>query len=88
MLGLPHQTVAEVLATVEFCAGLEVQHISAYMLKLEEGTPFAARYTEADIDEEVQREIYLAAAGGWNSWGTASTRSPILPGRGIPAGTT
>ncbi len=62
MLGLPHQTVAEVLATVEFCAGLEVQHISAYMLKLEEGTPFAARYTEADIDEEVQREIYLAAA--------------------------
>lgn len=62
MLGLPHQTVAEVLNTVAFCAGLDVQHISAYMLRLEEGTPFAARYTEEDIDEDTQREIYLAAA--------------------------
>ena len=62
MLGLPRQSVQEVLDTVEFCARQQVQHLSAYMLKLEENTPFAARYTETDIDEEVQREIYLAAA--------------------------
>lgn len=59
MLGLPQQTLEEVAATVEFCAGLEVEHISAYLLKIEPATPFAGRYTEEDIDDEVQADIYL-----------------------------
>lgn len=61
MLGLPHQTVKEVLGSIRFAAELGAVHLSAYMLQLEEGTPYAARYTESDIDEETQRQIYLAA---------------------------
>lgn len=61
MLGLPHQTVEEVLGSIRFAAELGAVHLSAYMLQLEEGTPYAARYTESDIDEETQRQIYLAA---------------------------
>ena len=60
MLGLPHQTPEEVLASVRFAVELGAVHLSAYMLQLEEGTPYAARYTEADIDEEIQRAIYLS----------------------------
>ena len=61
MLGLPHQTVEEVLRLIRFAAQLGAVHLSAYMLQLEEGTPYAARYTESDIDEETQRQIYLSA---------------------------
>ncbi len=61
MLGLPHQTVEEVLGSIRFAAQLGALHLSAYMLQLEEGTPYAARYTESDIDEETQRQIYLSA---------------------------
>ena len=61
MLGLPHQTVEEVLGSIRFAAQLGAVHLSAYMLQLEEGTPYAARYTESDIDEETQRQIYLSA---------------------------
>lgn len=61
MLGLPHQTVEEVLGSIRFAAELGAVHLSAYMLQLEEGTPYAARYTESDIDEETQRQIYLTA---------------------------
>ena len=56
-----NQTVEEVLGSIRFAAELGAVHLSAYMLQLEEGTPYAARYTESDIDEETQRQIYLTA---------------------------
>lgn len=59
MLGLQGQTVQTALASADACAALGVQHVSAYLLKVEEGTPFARR-TLALPDEEAQREIYLA----------------------------
>lgn len=59
MLGLQGQTVQSAERSVDYCAELGVQHVSAYLLKVEEGTPFAKRNLTLP-DEEAQREIYLA----------------------------
>ena len=40
MLAIPEQTVDSLDNTLDFCAACGVQHISAYILKLEEGTRF------------------------------------------------
>ncbi|MBQ9680007.1 MAG: radical SAM family heme chaperone HemW [Ruminococcus sp.] len=40
MLAIPEQTVNSLDKTLEFCASCHVQHISAYILKVEEGTKF------------------------------------------------
>lgn len=42
MLAVPEQTYESLNETLEFCASCQVQHISAYILKIEEGTPFFA----------------------------------------------
>lgn len=39
MLGIMEQDVKSALLTADFAAGLGVKHVSAYMLKIEEGTP-------------------------------------------------
>ena len=49
-----------ILRGLRFAAELGAVHLSAYMLQLEEGTPYAARYTEQDIDEETQRQISMS----------------------------
>ena len=41
MLGLPEQTLVDVKEALDACLSLDVSHISAYGLKIEEGTPFA-----------------------------------------------
>ena len=53
MLGIPQQTAQSVEKSVSFCAETGVNHISAYLLKIEEGTPFdqnggATRYPDPD----------------------------------------
>lgn len=40
MLGIPEQTQSSLIESIEFCASLGAKHISAYILKIEEGTPF------------------------------------------------
>lgn len=44
MLGIPNQTKEDVVNSVKFLAGLNVQHISIYMLELEGDTPFKKLY--------------------------------------------
>ena len=62
MLCLPGQTVERVRRSIDFCLELEVPHVSAYMLKVEAATPFAAQGLEARMpDEEIQRSLYLEA---------------------------
>lgn len=43
MLALPEMTKASLHSSIDFAAGLQVQHISAYILKVEEGTAFYAK---------------------------------------------
>lgn len=69
MLGVPDQTLADAVYSVQFCADLGVSHVSAYILKLEENTPFGKRYHEDDFDEELQAELYLTTASALEEQG-------------------
>ncbi|MBR1731827.1 MAG: radical SAM protein, partial [Ruminococcus sp.] len=40
MLGVPEQTAESLKKSIDFCASLGVQHISAYILKIEENNMF------------------------------------------------
>lgn len=69
MYGLPGQNAASWKRTLQETLSLQPQHISAYSLIVEEGTPFYSRYHEADMlrkegkeqkllpDEEAEREM-------------------------------
>ena len=58
--GLPHQTMEQWQDTVRTAAALEVEHLSCYGLKVEEGTPLYARRESAQLpDDEAQAEMYL-----------------------------
>ena len=72
MAALPGQKVESYVNSVERVAGLSPEHISAYSLIIEEGTPFYEKYGEADRQrrrdgedrehllpgEEEEREMY------------------------------
>ncbi len=63
MLGIETQTMSSLRETLEFCINSGATHISAYMLKIEEGTPFAARADELNIpDEDRVADMYLNAS--------------------------
>ena len=58
--GLPGQTMEQWQDTVRTAAALEVQHLSCYGLKVEDGTPLFAHRHEIDLpDDEAQAEMYL-----------------------------
>ena len=40
MMGIPNQTIESLEKSISFCADCEVTHISSYILKIEENTPF------------------------------------------------
>lgn len=58
MIGLENQTKEMLLNSVEFCALLDIPHISSYILKIEENTPFAKRNIVLP-DEDASAELYL-----------------------------
>lgn len=59
MWGIPHQTVESALESVAFACELEPTHISAYMLKVEEGTPFGTMGSRLVLpSEDTVCEIY------------------------------
>lgn len=62
MLALPNQTKNSLSATVERLAKLPIQHVSAYILKIEEGTPFAhSGVSELLPDDDETADLYLRA---------------------------
>ena len=70
MLGLPLQTAAQVCHSVAACAEMGATHVSAYLLKIEENTPFARRDLSLP-DEEATAELYEAACDALESHGYA-----------------
>ena len=60
MLGIPGQSIESLTETLAFCAK-HAQHISAYLLKIEPGTPFHADPQENLPDEDAQADLYLFA---------------------------
>lgn len=53
---IPYQTVESWKETLEKVVALEPEHISAYSLIIEEGTPFYERYGEGEHDNELPSE--------------------------------
>lgn len=50
MLAVPNQTLSEIARSIELLSSLPIDHISAYMLKLEPDTAFFKRFSEPDED--------------------------------------
>ena len=61
MLGVPHQTEESLRESLDFIISCGVKHISAYMLKIEEGTPFSEMSLPLPDEDEVC-DLYLFAA--------------------------
>lgn len=60
MLGLPGGSVEKLGRSIDFAAGLGVEHISAYILKIEPGTPFAAGGIQLpEEDESADEYLFL-----------------------------
>ena len=61
MLGLPHSNADTLKHNLNFIADLNPEHISAYLLKIEERTVFYKKANELSLpDDDAQAEQYLA----------------------------
>ena len=70
MLATEGQTEETIARSIDFCADLQVNHISAYMLKIEENTPFYDKKGDMNIpDEDRAAEMYLFACDRLESRG-------------------
>lgn len=59
MLGVPNQTISSLEQTLEYCVGRDIQHISAYILKIEDGTYFDKQRSKYDFpNEELTSQMY------------------------------
>ena len=64
MFGLPEQTLQSVVDNIGSVISLDVEHISLYGLKIEEGTPFWFDRSKLALpDEDEERSMYFNAAG-------------------------
>lgn len=61
ILALPGQTAQTLEKTAAFLSALPLTHLSAYLLKIEEGTPFGAAPPDHLPDSDQAAELYLAA---------------------------
>ena len=60
MIGVPDSSISSLEKTLEFALSLGVPHISAYMLKLEEGTHFYKNQHKLHLpDEDETADMYL-----------------------------
>ena len=60
MLGVPGQTMESLDESIDFLLSSSVKHISAYMLKVEEGTPYHTYRNSLNLpDEDTVCEMYL-----------------------------
>ncbi len=59
MLGLPNETEATLSKTLASLCALPLTHVSAYMLKRMEGTPFASTPPAGLPDDDAQADLYL-----------------------------
>lgn len=63
MYGLPGQTPRDFFDTVEFACDTPIDHVSAYLLKIEAGTPFASMANSPSLpNEDAECEMYLRGA--------------------------
>ncbi len=62
MLATPGQTDRSVADAIDVCRALNAKHVSAYLLKIEQGTPFFAQQASLSLpDEDTAADRYLFA---------------------------
>ncbi len=72
MLGIPHQTSDSLNTSLEFINKSAPSHVSAYMLKIEEGTPFYdARNSLIIPDDDGMADLYEQAFSALEGFGYA-----------------
>ena len=88
MLGLEGQGLADVANSIAAAEQAGAAHLSAYLLKVEEGTPFFDRYTGTELlpDDDVQSELYLGACNaaeqlGFSQYEISNFAIPGMEGR-------
>ena len=70
MIATPSQTIESLMRSIDFCAGHGAKHISAYILKIEEGTRYYSMQDKLCLaDEDTQAEMYLAACEKLEEYG-------------------
>ena len=70
MLGTPKQTLSSLDETFDFIRQMNVEHISAYMLKIEEGTKFYEMQDKLQLpQEDTVPEMYIKTVDFLNSIG-------------------
>lgn len=70
MIATPQQTKDSLMRSIEFCAEHNVQHISAYLLKVEEGTPYCQIRSSLNLpNDDEQAEMYLFACEKLTEYG-------------------
>lgn len=62
MLGIPKQTQKSLDNSIDFLLSLDIPHISVYLLKIEEGTPFSKAKNLEFSDDDTASALYLQAA--------------------------
>lgn len=62
MSALPWQSLQDWMEVLEKVISLRPEHISAYSLIIEEGTPFYEKYSEVSFDDELDRTMYWSTA--------------------------
>ena len=83
IFGLPNQTAADFIKTLDTVIQFEPEHVSCYALKLEPGTPLYRQYSNAELmpDEDTEREMYHRAIGmlkhaGYTHYETSNFAKP------------
>ncbi len=68
MMGLPNQTMEDILNSINGLSELPITHISSYLLKIEDGTPFSEMSLDMPEDERTA-EMYIYACDMLNEKG-------------------
>lgn len=90
MIGLPGQTMDDVIDSVSLLLSLDLKNVSFYSLIIEEGTPFYAQQQAGQMDdlpnEDTEREMYEAARAllgeaGFHHYEVSNSGLPGYEGR-------
>lgn len=87
ILGVQDQTMKSLSETLDFCIGSGATHVSAYMLKIEEGTQYYKKKASLNLpDEDTVADMYLAMseklrANGFEHYEISNFARPGFEGR-------
>lgn len=87
MLGVPDQTQESLKETIDFCLQSGVPHISAYMLKLEEGTYYYNNAEKLNLpDEDLTADMYtllgdILEENGYRNYEISNFAKPGFEGK-------